>query len=61
MNVELPHTFEHSDVQTFAALSGDDNPIHLDTDYATKQVRGMDEWDDGKEGVLLRDAGRRII
>lgn len=50
MNVELPHTFVHADVKMFAALSGDDNPIHLDTDYAIKQVRGMDEWDGKRDG-----------
>ena len=54
MNVELPHIFEHADVQTFAALSGDDNPIHLDTDYATKRVRGMD-------GRMGRREGRRPV
>ena len=38
MEVELQHTFGPKEVQTFAHLSGDDNPIHLDHDYATKQV-----------------------
>lgn len=38
MEVELEHRFGPENVQTFAALSGDDNPIHLDHAYATKQV-----------------------
>eukprot|EP00054_Salpingoeca_dolichothecata_P010412 m.58203 g.58203 ORF g.58203 m.58203 type:complete len:157 (+) comp18977_c0_seq1:3-473(+) len=30
----LEKTFSSADVQTFARISGDDNPIHLDKDYA---------------------------
>lgn len=40
MDVELEHTFGPEGVKTFAELSGDDNPIHLDHAYATKQVCG---------------------
>jgi len=52
MDVELPHTFGPADVQTFAALSGDDNPIHLDSDYASKQVKRRAGG--GREGWLDR-------
>lgn len=29
-------TFSDSDIRSFAEISGDDNPIHLDDDYAAK-------------------------
>lgn len=56
MDVELPHTFGPADVQTFAALSGDDNPIHLDNDYASKQVKsgGKGEMEGERERRRLR-------
>ena len=43
----LEHTFGPKDVATFAKLSGDDNPIHLDDEYAARQVwifACMDWW-----------------
>ena len=33
---ELKHRFSQQDVNDFARLSGDNNPIHLDPDYASK-------------------------
>lgn len=42
MYAELPHTFGPADVLTFAQVCGDDNPLHLDDDYARKQVRARD-------------------
>jgi len=59
MDVELPHTFGPADVQTFAALSGDDNPIHLDNDYASKQVIKREQWG-GKGGGGLGREERRM-
>lgn len=29
-------TFSDSDIRSFAEISGDDNPVHLDDDYAAK-------------------------
>lgn len=34
MNESLTHTVAESDLTGFAAISGDDNPIHLDEAYA---------------------------
>ena len=39
-NAELSRTFEPSDVATFADLSGDTNPIHLDAAYAEQSPFG---------------------
>lgn len=51
MEVELPHTFGPADVETFAALSGDDNPIHLDKEYASKQVERRGGREGGRGGA----------
>ena len=34
------HTFTEADVQTFATLSGDYNPLHMDPSYAEKTIFG---------------------
>lgn len=34
----LEFSYTQEDVETFAKISGDDNPIHLDADYASKTV-----------------------
>lgn len=34
MSAELTRTVEESDVRAFAAVTGDDNPVHLDAAYA---------------------------
>lgn len=34
MSAELERTVQEEDVVNFARLSGDDNPVHLDEDYA---------------------------
>lgn len=39
MYAELSHTFEPHHVSTFAGVCGDDNPLHLDDQYAKQQVR----------------------
>jgi len=31
---EISHTVTDSDIRAFAAVSGDNNPVHLDEDYA---------------------------
>jgi 3-hydroxybutyryl-CoA dehydratase len=36
MKEVLRKTFDDTDVAEFARLSGDDNPIHLDADYAAR-------------------------
>ncbi|RDD39362.1 Hydroxyacyl-thioester dehydratase type 2, mitochondrial [Trichoplax sp. H2] len=33
-SVEITRSFSHNDVKLFAQLSGDNNPLHLDPDYA---------------------------
>lgn len=33
-HAEVTRTFSAADVAAFAAISGDDNPVHLDADYA---------------------------
>lgn len=40
VNQEYRHTFSFTqqDVEKFAAVSGDNNPIHLDPEYAAKTV-----------------------
>jgi acyl dehydratase len=35
---EVKHVFGEAEVATFARLSGDDNPIHLDPTYAATHV-----------------------
>ncbi|CAN7999772.1 unnamed protein product [Ixodes hexagonus] len=35
--VHAEHTFTDSDVETFARLTGDTNPIHLDREYARRK------------------------
>ncbi len=37
---ELVRTISDADIQAFAALSGDHNPVHLDDDYARGTVFG---------------------
>ncbi len=34
MRAPMPKTITDADIRTFAAISGDANPIHLDEDYA---------------------------
>jgi len=34
MSAEMTRTVEDADVRAFAAVSGDDNPVHLDATYA---------------------------
>ena len=38
--VTYSRTFTKEDVETFARISGDDNPLHLDEDYAGKTQFG---------------------
>ena len=33
----LPHAFSHDHILTFAKLSGDDNPMHFDDEFARQQ------------------------
>ncbi len=40
MSAELEKTFSDEDVQLFAKLSGDINPVHLDEDYAQTTMFG---------------------
>lgn len=35
---EYPFSFTQDDVDTFAKISGDDNPIHLDEEYAKQTI-----------------------
>jgi 3-hydroxybutyryl-CoA dehydratase len=37
---EFKNTFSENDVLTFASLSQDDNPIHLDKEYAKNSIFG---------------------
>jgi 3-hydroxybutyryl-CoA dehydratase len=34
MSAEMSRRVEEADVRAFAAVTGDDNPVHLDADYA---------------------------
>jgi len=34
MTASRENTVSESDIQSFAAISGDQNPVHLDADYA---------------------------
>ncbi|MDX2264956.1 MAG: MaoC family dehydratase [Hyphomicrobiales bacterium] len=38
MTAQLTHTVRAEDISAFAALSGDDNPVHLDEEYASKTL-----------------------
>ncbi len=38
---EAEHTVEEGDVQAFAAVSGDYNPLHLDEEFARSSVFGQ--------------------
>jgi len=40
VTAEIKHAFHKKDVQTFADLSGDNNPLHLDADYAKNTTFG---------------------
>ena len=35
---EISHTFSQDDVNTFASLCGDDNPVHINPEYASETV-----------------------
>lgn len=37
---ELSHTFEQSDVETFANICGDNNPLHINEEFASKSRFG---------------------
>ncbi len=38
MSAQRSKTIEIADIEAFARLSGDDNPVHLDEDYARKTM-----------------------
>jgi 3-hydroxybutyryl-CoA dehydratase len=37
-SVERVRTVTDADIRAFAAVSGDDNPVHLDDDYAARSI-----------------------
>lgn len=40
MSESFSHTVEEKDIQAFAEVSGDHNPLHLDPEYAEKTMFG---------------------
>lgn len=40
LQTAVTETFDESDVEQFAALSGDENPLHVDADYAKETFFG---------------------
>jgi len=53
----IDHTFTAADVEAFARLSGDDNPIHLDRDAARRA--GFDR--EVVHGVLITSLISRVL
>jgi acyl dehydratase len=53
----IDHTFTAADVEAFARLSGDDNPIHLDRD--TARLAGFDR--EVVHGVLVTSLISRLL
>ena len=37
---EVKHTFHHNDVLKFSKICGDDNPLHIDKEFAKKTIFG---------------------
>ncbi len=55
--IEVKRTFTQKDFDRFAALSGDDNPIHVDPDFAAKSRFGATVC----HGMLLFSAIGRVL
>ena len=55
--ISLEHTFEQSDFDAFAELSGDSNPIHVDAAYSSRTRFGRTV----AHGILLSAVFRGLL